>query len=209
MTKFSLPAQDLAAPVASIDVLLCPVQGPRISNIPTPEAAEEGEVFALVAGYLADFEQRNDLLRMLEGFWGREGNGDRHRFYEDLPEGARDRAARFAFETLYIGPDVHGDVIDYGMVPNTEFYQMQAVTFADARILFWSGLLRGGTDGYALEELIDEGRLDEVQPLVVEICNPVDEAEMVDRARRRLGLLDALLPPDRKLAVTIGAFTRV
>jgi hypothetical protein len=209
MTNFSLPAQNLADPIASIDVLLYPVQGLGTSDFATPEVAEEGEVFAVVAGYLADFEQRNDLLRVLEGFWVRESAGDQHRFYEDLSDRARDRAARFALEALYIGPDVHREVLEYGMVPNTGYYQMQVITFADARILFWSALLRGGADEHALEDLIDEGCLHEVRPLVVEIWNPVDEAEMVARARRRLGLLHALLPPDRKLGVTVAAFTRV
>lgn len=207
MTNFNLPAQDPADPIASIDVLMCPVQVLGTSNFPTPEAAEEGEVFAVVGGYLADFDRRDDLLRFLEGFWVRESGGNRHRFYEDLPDRARDRAARFALETLYIPRDVHREVHEYDMVPNTEYYQMQVVTFADARIIFWSGLLRGGAGEHELEELIDDGCLPEVWPLVVEIYNPVDEAEMADRARRRLDLLDALLPPDHKLAVTVAAYT--
>lgn len=192
----------------SITALVSPCFKPATRLLPRPEQAAAGDIVCMTAGHFADFEQLKGLQRVLEGFHVQTADGPAFRFYEQIPddEGCiRMIASRLALEYLYLAPTLHGIVLDHGLAPSSELYRVQAVTFADARLLFWPGMLTDSTthDPCGWEEAPD------MQPLFVEVSYCVPVAEALALAARRVDLFRRLLPAGVDFDVEIAGYALV
>jgi len=159
--------------------------------LPTPETAAEGDVFGMVAGYTASLETGAGITRVLDGFYRQTVVGPAFRTRAALagtPAGAV--ADRLAMEQLYLAPDIHQLVCNAGMTPSTEAYEVKAVTFADARVLFWAGMVTDprthDPEAWEMHPCL--------KPLLVAVPDWLDAAAKRDLAARRVALVRRMLP---------------
>lgn len=202
-----LQAAEPAQP-RSITALVLPCFKPATRLLPRPEQAAARDIVGMVAGYFADFEQLKELQRMLQGFYMQTADGPAPRFYEEIPDDegcTRMIASRLALEYLYLCPAIHGTILDYGLTPGSRLYRAHAVTFADARILFWSGMLTGCTtnDSLGWKEAPNK------RSLLVEVPCSLHEAEALALAERRVALFRRLLPAGVDFDVEIAGYALV
>ncbi|MEI4264082.1 hypothetical protein [Roseovarius sp. D0-M9] len=194
-----LPQIKTASTTASTDLIAPETQelvpayvyrcaSPIASELPLLDNANPGEILALISGYKANFEQRSDLYRVLEGFYVADQTGPAFRFYDQLSGASREQGAQLALERIFLGDDIQDDVLRREMVPEPMFYQMLVVTFADARIIIDSRVIRDPLEiMYALEEDPD------LAPCVIEISGEQDDPTLIAKARRYVEIVRSLL----------------
>jgi len=176
---------------------------PATHLLPVPEKAAEGDVVGMEAVYRADFEQSAELLRALTGFFVQTSGGPAFRVFNEIASApAGPIAAELALERFYLCPDIHETVLRRRLAPDPFFYKAHAVTFADARIVFWSGMLTCRTirDSLCWEAAPD------MRPLLVEVPSGMGDAETLALAERRVALFRQLLPAGVDFDVRIAGY---
>lgn len=149
----------------------------------------------MVSGYKAAFEDRPDLSRHLEGFYVAGDPSPAFVFFKNLIGEPRDMAARIALTNLFLNCDVHWEAVDWNMVECELCYQINVVTFADARVLFNIDMLR---DPILVSEAIDY--IPDFAPCVIEIFGDHDEYTCIKIATRYLEMVRNMLPAHERPA---------
>lgn len=164
------------------------VNAPNLTPYLVPiEQAVPGDLVAMVGGHYCNAWEYT-LETHLEVFYVQGEYGLEVRWYDELPEPARDSAARLIAERLFLAPKPHGTFLSQCVVECSELYQVQSVHFADA-VLY--------VNKRWMEDALWDEELGEVHPILFEMEQAPDSAtaqERADMARGYLALFRHMLP---------------
>jgi len=192
-----------ARPVEAITALVVRDFRPATHLLPVPEKAAEGDVVGMKAVYRANLEQWADLQRTLRGFFVQTAGGPAFRVFNEIASApAAPIAADLALERLYLCADIHRIVRTHRLMPDPFRYKAYAVTFADARIVVWSGMLTCT----ALRDPLGWEAAPDMRPLLVEVPSGMGDAEALALAERRVALFRQLLPAGVDFDVRIAGY---
>jgi len=156
------------------------------------DAAQPGDLVAMIGGFRADFETGGGLETVLEGFLVAGEKGLKLVSYYDVPERNADSAAHLVAEQLFLQETPHKMVVDFNMVDLPVGYQLQTVQFTDAVLYISMEWILGW---------IEEDTGHELHPVVFEMAaaTNMEEAQAcVAKARRYLDIVHQMLPEQHR-----------
>lgn len=143
------------------------------------------------------------MYRALEGFYVADETGPKYKFYDQLAGASQELGARLALERIFLGNDIQDDVLCRRMVAEPMLYQMLVVTFADARIILDSDVIR---HPFEIMDALEEDP--DLAPCVIEIFGEQDDTTLMAKATRYVEIVRSLLQ-ERERPESLGLDLRL
>lgn len=153
------------------------------------DSAIPGDLIAMVAGFTAEFETRDGLIKELEGFYVQGADRLEIALYSKVPARQAAHAAHLVAEDLFLSGHPHNFIHNFNMVDCTDGYQIQSIHFADAVLYISTAWLLGWLDCEEINE--------KLCPVVFEMPAVFDlqQAEAnAEKARKYLEIVEKTLP---------------